>query len=150
MTADLGWPRQVPSLAFAWSMIGSGIGALYLGRLSDRVGMGPIALLGAVMISGGAVLTSFVTEPWQLYLIFGVMIGLLGNATIFAPLMANTTRWFDRNRGLALGIVASGQSVGGTIWPPIASALDADIGWRETFLWFGLAAFLIKIGRAHV
>src|SRR3546814_10629257 len=86
MTADLGWPRQVPSLAYACSMIGSGIGALYLGRLSDRVGMGPIALLGAVMISGGAVLTSFVTEPWQLYLIFGVMIGLLGNATIFAPL----------------------------------------------------------------
>src|SRR3546814_11956985 len=106
MTADLGWPRQVPSLAYACSMIGSGIGALYLGRLSDRVGMGPIALLGAVMISGGAVLTSFVTEPWQLYLIFGVMIGLLGTAPHFAPLMANTTRWFDRNPAPAPAISA--------------------------------------------
>src|SRR3546814_12548199 len=53
MTADLGWPRQVPSLAYACSMIGSRIGALYPGRLSDRVGMGPIALPGAVMIPGG-------------------------------------------------------------------------------------------------
>src|SRR3546814_13614840 len=91
-------------------------------------------------------------SDWSSTVCSSDLIGLLGNATIFAPLMANTTRWFDRNRGLALGIVASGQSVGGTIWPPIASALDADIGWRETFLWFGLAAFLImtamKIGRA--
>src|SRR3546814_6403003 len=52
-TCALPISRQVPSLAYACSMIGSGIGALYLGRLSDRVGMGPIALLGAVMISGG-------------------------------------------------------------------------------------------------
>lgn len=145
MTADLGWPRQVPSLAYAASMVCAGIGALYLGRLSDRLGMGPVALIGAVMIPGGAVLTSFVTEPWQLYLVFGVMIGLFGNATIFAPLMANTTRWFDRNRGLALGIVASGQSMGGTIWPPIATALNIEIGWRGTFLWYGVAALILMM-----
>ena len=142
MTADLGWPRQVPSLAYAASMVCAGIGALYLGRLSDRIGMGPVALIGAVMIPSGAVMTSFVTEPWQLYLVFGVMIGLFGNATIFAPLMANTTRWFDRNRGLALGIVASGQSMGGTIWPPIAPVLNVEIGWRGTFLWYGVAALV--------
>ncbi|MFN4087968.1 MAG: MFS transporter [Alphaproteobacteria bacterium] len=145
MTADLGWPRQVPSLAYAASMVCAGIGALYLGRLSDRIGMGPVALIGAVMIPGGAVLTSFVTEPWQLYLVFGLMIGLLGNATIFAPLMANTTRWFDRNRGLALGIVASGQSLGGTIWPPIATILNVEIGWRGTFLWYGVAALILMM-----
>src|SRR3546814_13481357 len=73
-------------------------------------------------------------SDWSSTVCSSDLIGLLGNATIFAPLMANTTRWFDRNRGLALGIVASGQSVGGTIWPPIARALDADIGWRETVM----------------
>lgn len=145
MTADLGWPRQVPSLAYACSMVCAGIGALWLGRLSDRLGMGPVAAIGAVMLPGGAVLTSFVTEPWQLYLVFGVMVGFLGNATIFAPLMANTTRWFDRNRGLALGIVASGQSLGGTIWPPIATVLNVEIGWRGTFLWYGVAGLILMM-----
>lgn len=150
IAAELDWPRQVPSTAYACSFIGAGIGALYLGHLSDKVGMGPVSALGAVMIGSGALLVSLVTEPWQLYLIFGLMIGLLGNATIFAPLMANTTRWFDRHRGIALGIVASGQSLGGTIWPPLAERFNAWYGWRASFFWFGVMALCVMGGMTAI
>lgn len=150
ITLELNWPREVPSLAYACAFIGAGIGALYIGKLSDRVGMGPVSAIAAVSIPTGAVLTSFVTQPWQLYLIFAVLIGLLGNAAIFSPLMANTTRWFDRNRGIALGIVASGQSLGGTIWPPIVERINSATSWRTSFLVFAGIAFVVMSAMAFV
>lgn len=150
ITLELNWPREVPSLAYACAFMGAGIGALYIGKLSDRVGMGPVSAIAAVSIPTGAVLTSYVTQPWQLYLIFAVLIGLLGNAAIFSPLMANTTRWFDRNRGIALGIVASGQSLGGTIWPPIVERINAATSWRTSFVVFACVAFVVMSAMAFV
>ncbi len=150
ITLEMGWPREVPSFAYACAFFGGGIGALYVGHLSDRFGMGPVSLLGAISIPTGALLAGYVTEPWQLYLVFGVLIGLAGNATIFAPLMANLTRWFSRNRGIALGIASSGQSLGGTIWPPIVDRLHATIGWRGVFFWYAIMAVVVMLAMTLV
>ena len=142
---SMGWPRELPSLGYTAAFFGAGIGALYFGPLSERLGMGNVALIGALSIASGTFLAGYVETPGQLMLIFGVLIGLLGNACMFAPLMAHVMRWFDRNRGLALGIATSGQSVGGAIWPSIITWLDGAVGWRDTFHIYGLLCFAVMV-----
>ena len=75
---------------------------------------------------------------WGLYLANGVLIGLMGKAAMIAPLVANATRWFDRRRGLAVAIIASGQGLAGAVWPPVIRYLNDAAGWRDTYLYYGL------------
>ena len=135
---DFDWPRSVPSLAYSFLFIGTGIGGIIMGYWFDRSGPGPVTLLGVVMIGAGTMLTSMIDASWQLYAIYGVMIGLLGQATIFGPLVVNAMRWFEHRRGLVVGLVAAGQGVAGTIWPPTFRHFNETVGWRETFLWYGV------------
>lgn len=135
---DFGWPRAVPSLAYGLTFLGMGVGGVLLGRWSDRAGMGPPAFLGSVMLGAGTALASRTESPWQLYVTFGLMVGLLGGAAFFGPLIANTTRWFQRRRGMAVAIVTGGQSLAGAFWPPIFRYLNDAVGWRQTYFWFGV------------
>jgi MFS family permease len=139
IAAEMGWPRAVPSLASALAYIGAGIGGIVAGWLADRIGVMWPALVGSVMIGLGAMLASSGGE-WQLYVGHGVLIGLLGNSTNFAPLMANVSRWFDRNRGAALALVAAGQQMAGAVWPPVFRYGIDHVGWRATLFWFGVFA----------
>ena len=107
--------------------------------------MGKPAMLGAIMIGLGSIVAGMVTSQWELWATYGIMIGLLGNATMFAPLMANITRWFDHNRGMAVGLVASGQSLAGFLWPPIFEFGLAEVGWRDTFLYYGIAGIAVMV-----
>jgi MFS family permease len=139
IAADLGSARSVPSLAYSLAYFGTGFGGVAMGWLSDRVGALWPALLGSVMVGSGAIVSSLGGE-WTLYLGHGLMIGLLGNAGIFPPLMANISRWFDRRRGTALALVASGQQIAGALWPPIFRWAVDDYGWRATMFWYGVFA----------
>jgi MFS family permease len=139
---DMGWSRGTTSLAYTLEMLGTGLGGILMGRLTDRTGIIPVVLIGAMMIPAGALALSHVTEAWQFCLVFGFMIGFLGNATLFAPLIATATRWFDRRRGLAVAIVASGQGLAGMIWPAVFDALIADYGWRGALFIYGVFAMV--------
>ena len=66
------------------------------------------------------------------------MIGLLGYASIYGPLCINVMRWFEHRRGFAVGVVTAGEGIGGTIWPPVFRYFNEAVGWRETYLWFGV------------
>lgn len=139
---DMGWSRGTTSLAYTLEMLGTGVGGILMGRLTDRTGIIPVVLIGAMMIPAGALTLSHVTEAWQFCLVFGVMIGFLGNATLFAPLIATATRWFDKRRGLAVAIVASGQGLAGMIWPAVFDSLIADYGWRGALFIYGVFAMV--------
>ena len=138
MAGDFDWPRTVPSLAYAFFFAGTGIGGIAMGYWFDRSGAGPVTLLGLTMIGTGAVLASLIDSRWQLYLVYGVMIGLLGYASIYGPLSLNAMRWFEHRRGFAVGVVTAGEGIGGTIWPPVFRYFNETAGWRDTFLWFGV------------
>ena len=145
LAADFGWPRSVPSLAFSLQFVGGGLGGILMGYWMDRAGAGRPALLGAVMLGVGTMLASRIESQWELYLIYGVMLGFLGQSTLFTPLMANVTLWFRDKRGMALGIVASGQSVAGVVWPPVFRYFNDTVGWRETFFWYGVLALVTMV-----
>ena len=138
MAGDFDWPRTVPSLAYALFFAGTGIGGIAMGYWFDRSGAGPVTLLGLAMIGTGAVLVSSIDSRWQLYLVYGVMIGLLGYASIYGPLSINVMRWFEHRRGFAVGVVTAGEGIGGTIWPPVFRHFNETVGWRDTYLWFGV------------
>ena len=135
---EFGWPRGVPSLAYAFLFIGSGLGGIVMGYWYDRSGAGPVTCLGAVMMGTGAILSSMVTAQWQLYVIYGVMMGFLGQATIFGPLVVNVMTWFEDRRGFAVGLITAGQGIAGAIWPPTFRYFNETAGWEQTFFWFGV------------
>ncbi len=145
MAQDFDWPRSVPSIAFSLLYVGGGTGGILTGHWMDRSGMGLPALVAAVMVGCGAILVSAITQSWQLFLIYGFMLGLLGYAAIFSPLMSNVIRWFENRRGTAVGVVAAGQSLAGVIWPPVFDYFNQSIGWRDTYLWYGIFALCTMV-----
>ena len=152
IAADLDTVRAVPSMAYSLMMIGTGIGGIAMGRWMDRYGVMQPVLFGAVMICLGALLASHAEGRWSLYIATGLLMGLLGKAAMVAPLVANVTRWFDRRRGLAVAIITSGQGLAGAVWPTVVQHFNELVGWRGTFLYFGVfaaaamvpAAFLLR------
>ena len=139
---DFGWPRSVPSLAYSCFFLGSGVGGIVMGYWFDRSGPGPVTGVGMMMIGAGAVLAGMVTAHWQLYIIYGLMMGLLGHAAVVGPLAINAMRWFEHRRGFAVGVLAAGQGIAGTVWPSIFRYVNESSGWRTTFLWFGVFVLL--------
>ena len=134
IAAEFDWPRAIPSLAYSLLMIGSGIGGVAMGWWMDKRGIMSPVLFGSAMLICGALLASQAQGQTSLYIANGVLIGLLGKAAMIAPLMANATKWFDRRRGLAIAILASGQGLSGLLWLPLIGMLSASVGWRDTYL----------------
>lgn len=137
IAADLGTSRSVPALAASLTYLGSGVGGIAMGWAADRFGAMWPALLGSLMIGLGLIVAGG-GAVWQLYLGFGLLVGLLGGSGIFSPLMANVSRWFDRRRGTALTLVASGQPLAGALWPPVFRWGVNHLGWQATMLWYGV------------
>jgi len=150
IAATFGWPRTVPSLGYSLQFFGAGVGGIAMGHWLDRSGMSKPALIGATMIGSGAIAVSQIDAAWQLLTIYGLMMGLLGHATLIAPMMANVTRWFTERRGMAVGIVASGQTIAGALWPPILGHFNQTYGWREMFLGYGVFALTVMLPLALV
>jgi len=131
-----GSARSVPALASSLVWFGAGLGGIAMGRMADRIGVRWTVLTGGVMIAAGLALASQ-GAVWQLYVGHGVLMGLVGNAGINAPLYVYVSRWFDRRRGTALALISSGQYVAGAVWPPVFERLISTYGWRETMMLFG-------------
>src|SRR5256885_7613498 len=77
-------------------------------------------------------------QTWELDVGPGFFIAFLGNSGLTAPLYVYVSRWFDRHRGSALALIASGQYVSGAIWPPIFDYAVGEYGWRQTMLMFAV------------
>jgi len=146
IAAEMGGVRSVPSFASSLAWFGAAFGGIGMGWIADRYGVRWTVMFGAVMIAIGLAVSSL-GQTWELYLGHGLFIGLLGNSGLNAPLYVYVSRWFDRRRGSALALIASGQYISGTIWPPIFESAITSYGWRPTMLVFGLfeAAVILPI-----
>jgi MFS family permease len=105
----------------------------------------PPAAVGSLSLAFGAWLASVSDSASMLYLAHGLFMGLLGNGAFVAPLLANATRWFDRRRGIAVALVASGQPLAGAIWPPVLRYLTEGFGWRTAFVAYALVALVVLL-----
>ena len=139
--AEFGVARADASLPYTMTMLGFGIGGILMGRLADRFGVMVPVLIGIVGLSIGFVLAAVSPSLWPFALAQGVMIGLLGSSATFAPLVADTSLWFVRRRGIAVAICAAGNYVAGAVWPPIVQHFVESVGWRQTYV--GIGAFCL-------
>jgi MFS family permease len=128
--------RADVSLAFTMTMVGFGAGGVFIGRLSDRLGIVPAIAIGIAALLAGYAGAGLASALWQ-FTIVHVLIGL-GSSATFAPLMAEASHWFVRRRGIAVTIAASGNYLAGAIWPPIVERGTAMYGWRATHIAIGI------------
>ncbi len=134
--AEFGATRGAVSLAFTLTMLGFGLGGVATGRITDRFGIVLAIALSISFLGIAYVLAGLSTTLWQFIAVY-FLIGL-GTSATFAPLMAEVSHWFERYRGLAVAIVASGNYVGGTIWPPLVNWGTQVAGWRNTHIAIGI------------
>ena len=134
--------RSVVSLATALVWIGNGLGGIPMGWLADRIGIRKTVAMGALSMAAGLALSSL-GSVWALYVGHGLLIGLLGNGAIYAPLLIYVSRWFDRRRGTALALISSGQYIAGMVWPSVLEVGVKRFGWQPVMLGFGLVVVAI-------
>jgi len=139
--AEFGVDRSDASLPYTSLMIGFGLGGILMGKLSDRFGVMVPVLLGATGLSLGFFAAGHAASLWQFAIVNGLLIGMLGASAGFAPLVADTSLWFTRRRGIAVAICASGNYLAGAVWPPILQHLFDTIGWRAAFTGIGVFCF---------
>jgi MFS family permease len=145
LEAEFGWDRGVTSFAYSSAAFMTGLIGIGMGRLVDRFSVRPILLVGALVLGTAQVLLSRIDAVWQLYVLYGLMVGGFGNAAFLIPLVTNVGYWFDRNRGLAFGVVMAGQSLGGALLPTLARGLLEQMAWRDAYLTLGLIAWAVLI-----
>src|SRR5882724_10537797 len=138
--AEFGVARSAAALPYTVTMISFGLGGIVMGRLSDRLGIMVPVVGGALSLGLGYVAASQATSLWQFVLTQGLLVGVAGSAT-FAPIIADTSLWFTRHRGMAVSIIASGSYLAGTVWPPVVEHFIATVGWRRTYL--GISVFCV-------
>jgi MFS family permease len=131
--------RGTASLPYASTSIAFAIAGLFIGRWVDRAGIFPPVVLGACALALGFAGASQAQTVAQ-FMLMQAVIGV-GSSVTFAPLVADTSHWFTRRRGLAMSIVASGNYFAGAIWSPLVEHFSRVSGWRATYL--GIALFCV-------
>lgn len=145
---EFGAGRAEASLPYTLTMVGFALGNLVIGRAVDRFGV-RAALSGAgVLIAGAYALASLSPSIWVLSLVqfaigFGTSVG-------FGPLIADVSLWFQRYRGVAVAIAASGNYLSGAIWPLVLGALAGDAGWRWSYMALAVMTVLVLIPLAQL
>jgi MFS family permease len=150
IASEFDWPRWIPSAAYSFALIGTGIGGIWMGKWTDRFGMLRPTLLGAFAIVLGAYLAAQVNNSWSYLAIHAVLIGFFGGGAMFSPLVANVTRWFDRRRGVAVAAVVSGQGLAGAVFAPIFRLFIENEGWRVTFELYAIFCLVTLIPLAFL
>jgi MFS family permease len=134
--AEFAASRGAVSLAFTMGMLGFGLGGVGTGKITDRFGIVTAIALSIAVLGAAYVAAGLSSTLWQFIAVY-FLIGLGCSAT-FGPLMAEASHWFERYRGLAVTIVASGNYIAGTIWPPLVNWGVQSVGWRTTHIAIGL------------
>ncbi len=139
--AEFGVARADASLPYTATMLAFMAGGVLMGRLADRFGVVLPVVLGTLALGIGYASTAFAASLGQYALLYALFIGGLGSCAVFAPLVADTSLWFTRRRGIAVALCASGNYFAGAVWPPVLQHFIAEYGWRNTHL--GVAVFCV-------
>ena len=139
---EFGISRADASLPYTLIMIGFGLGGILCGRWADRYGIARVLALGAFGSFAGFVISGLAPNIVVFALAHGLLLGLLAIGSSFVPLIADTSLWWNKRRGLAVGIATSGNFLSGTVWPPIVQWGIEHLGWRHTYVALGVVCGL--------
>ena len=135
--------RGTASIPFALTMVGFAIGNWVMGHVVDRYGITKTIILAATVNTAGYIAAMYVNNVYSLS-ILQFFIGL-GTAAAFGPLIADTSHWFLKRRGIAVALIASGNYFSGAIWPPLFNNTLQSDGWRDVYWILALSTVFIMI-----
>jgi MFS family permease len=141
--AEFGVARADASLPYTLLMVGFGLGGVLMGKLADRYGVMVPVLIGSAGLASGFALAAQASSILGFAIVSGLLLGLLGSSATFAPLVADTSLWFVRRRGIAVAICASGNYVAGAIWPPIVQHVVDTAGWRGAYTMLAVVSAVV-------
>ena len=144
LETELGWSRTLLAGSSSLAFLVMGVFAMLGGRLSDRFGPRWVLSVSGLCFGLGYALMYFLDAPWQLFILYGGLIGL-GLSTHDVVTLSTVARWFQRRRGLMTGVVKVGTACGQIIIPLAATALIAAFGWRMACLLLGIASGVILL-----
>lgn len=148
LLAEFGWTRAMTSGAYSLSLILHGLLGIVAGKLTDRFGPRVVVTACGLLLGSGYLLMSQVSAIWQLYLFYGVIIGI-GISGGFVPLVSTVARWFVKRRGTMTGIAVSGLGIGTLVMSPLVNWLISTYGWRNSYMIMGIISLVLIISVAQ-
>ena len=142
---EFGVDRSGASLPYTLTMICFALGGVLMGRLADRFGIMVPMFIGSIMLGLGFIAAALAPTYWMYVIAQAGLIGLFGCATTFGPLVADVSLWFQKRRGIAVAVAASGNYLAGTIWPPILIWGVENYGWRYSFAALGILTVTLML-----
>ncbi|MCB1366609.1 MAG: MFS transporter, partial [Rhodobacteraceae bacterium] len=144
---EFGWSRTLMSSVSAMAVFMMGALAALAGRLADRFGPRPVLLASGLLYGLGYALISQITAPWQMFLLFGTLLGA-GLSTHDVVTLSTVARWFEKKRGIMSGVVKVGTAFGQITLPPLAAILIVTYGWRSAAVILGVGAGIVLVAAA--
>lgn len=149
ISQQFGWERGQVAWAYSLNILTFGLVMAYAGRLQDRIGPRNVCMIGGVLMGLGFIMARFTTSLWWLYLSYGVIAGA-GIAMSYVTPIATLVKWFPDMRGLMTGVAVAGFGFSTLILGPVAARLVEAVGVQATFLYLGVAFFIIVVAGAQL
>ena len=149
MLMEFGWTRAITSGAYSLCFLLSGVVAIAAGRLNDKFGPRAVMSCSGLLLGIGYFLMAKIATIWELYLCYGVIVGV-GMGGGIAPSLSTVARWFVKRRGLMTGMTIAGTGTGTLVTPIIANWLISTYHWRTSFTIIGIAVFILIMGLAQL
>jgi MFS family permease len=147
--AEFGWSRATISGASSLAFLIMGIVGILAGRLNDKIGPRLLIVVSGCLFGLGYLLLHRLQSPWQLYILYGVIVGI-GLSTHDVVTLSTVARWFEKRRGMMTGIVKVGTGSGQLLLPLIATSLIEGFGWRDSCFIIGLLALVALVAVAQI
>jgi MFS family permease len=145
LAQDLHSDRASISLAFTLANLIQSVSSPLAGRLTDRFGTRKVILVSTAIFASLLVSSHLLSATlWNIYVFYGLL-GFVGSGSGPIPYVKVISRWFDRHRGLALGLSMLGIGSGAIIMPILAQRLIAALGWRSTYTIIGLFVLVVSM-----
>jgi len=148
LEAEFGWSRAMISGASSLSFVVMGVLAILAGKWNDKIGPRVLITVSALFFGVGYGAMSQLQAPWELFLFYGVLVGI-GYSTHDVVTLSTIARWFQRRRGAMTGIAKVGTGVGQLLVPLMAAMLIAAYGWRDAALLLGAGSLLLLVASAQ-
>jgi len=148
VATEFGWSRAMTAGAFSTGIVFRGLLNMVTGRLTDKYGPRIVVTACGLLLGTGYLLMSQISSIWQLYFFYGILVGA-GMSGAWIPPLSTVARWFEKRRGLAIGMAAAGEGIGILILAPVVRWLISTYAWRSSYIVVGTIAMVLVITAAQ-
>jgi MFS family permease len=141
---DMNWDREGLSIASGIAALAAGLTTPFIGAIIERFGLRIVMLPGAVLLSLAYLLLGRIHSIQELYAL-NLAVGFGLAATTILPSQTLVSRWFERRRGRAMGIVTTASALGSVLWMPLSSSMIESYGWRRSYGMLGVLIGIVSI-----